>query len=113
MAAPGKRRSYPRIRIDFLPPAYVLPTREIVPGTSERHSQDHKEGCRGSGGLGEGYLIKRVNDLTKIEINKVLKDIMVGKTRVKTKKLRGKGRCQRRSGDDHTHHGPSRKAQSD
>ena len=35
---------------------------------------------------------RRVKDLTKAEINKVLKDIMAGKTRVsvKTKKLRGK-----------------------
>src|ERR1700730_2451317 len=35
---------------------------------------------------------RRVKDLTKTEINKVLKDIMAGKTRVsvKTKKLRGK-----------------------
>jgi hypothetical protein len=35
---------------------------------------------------------KRVKDLTKTDINKVLKDIMAGKTRVsvKTKKLRGK-----------------------
>ena len=35
---------------------------------------------------------RRVKDLTKVDINKVLKDIMVGKTRVsvKTKKLRGR-----------------------
>jgi hypothetical protein len=35
---------------------------------------------------------RRVKDLTKTDINKVLKDIMAGKTRVsvKTKKLRGK-----------------------
>nr|WP_241232799.1 hypothetical protein [Paracoccus haematequi] len=35
---------------------------------------------------------RRVKDLTKADINKVLKDIMAGKTRVsvKTKKLRGK-----------------------
>jgi hypothetical protein len=35
---------------------------------------------------------QRVKDLTKTDINRVLKDIMAGKTRVsvKTKKLRGK-----------------------
>jgi hypothetical protein len=35
---------------------------------------------------------RRAKDLTKTDINKVLKDIMAGKTRVsvKTKKLRGK-----------------------
>jgi hypothetical protein len=35
---------------------------------------------------------RRVKDLTKTDVNKVLKDIMAGKTRVsvKTKKLRGK-----------------------
>ena len=35
---------------------------------------------------------RRVKDLTKTDINKVLKDIMAGKTRVsvKTRKLRGK-----------------------
>jgi hypothetical protein len=35
---------------------------------------------------------RRIKDLTKTDINKVLKDIMAGKTRVsvKTKKLRGK-----------------------
>ncbi len=32
-----RRRSYPKIRTDFSPPAYVLLTREIVPGTKERH----------------------------------------------------------------------------
>lgn len=36
--------------------------------------------------------IRRVKDLTKSDINKVLKDIMVGKTRasIKTEKLRGR-----------------------
>jgi hypothetical protein len=32
-----KRRSYPKTRTDFLPSAYVLLTRETVPGTKERH----------------------------------------------------------------------------
>ncbi len=32
-----ERRSYPKTRTDFLPLAYVLLTREIVPGTKERH----------------------------------------------------------------------------
>jgi len=32
-----KRRSYPKTRTDFHAPAYVLLTREIVPGTKERH----------------------------------------------------------------------------
>ena len=32
-----ERRSYPKTRTDFLPPAYVLLTREIVPGMKERH----------------------------------------------------------------------------
>jgi hypothetical protein len=39
-----KRRSYPKTRTDFLPLAYVLLTRERVPGMKERHDQDHKEG---------------------------------------------------------------------
>lgn len=46
-----KRRSYPKPRADFLPPAYALLTWEIAPGTKERYGQDHKEGCR-SGGSG-------------------------------------------------------------
>ncbi len=32
-----ERRSYPKIRTDFSPLAYALLTREIVPGTKERH----------------------------------------------------------------------------
>jgi hypothetical protein len=32
-----KRHSYPKTRADFLPPAYVLLTREIVLGMKERH----------------------------------------------------------------------------
>jgi len=32
-----KRRSYPKIRTDFCWRAYVLLTREMVPGTKERH----------------------------------------------------------------------------
>jgi hypothetical protein len=32
-----ERLSCPKARADFLPPAYVLLTREIVPGMKERH----------------------------------------------------------------------------
>ncbi len=32
-----KRRSYPKTRTDFCPPAYGLLTRETVPATKERH----------------------------------------------------------------------------
>ena len=57
---------------------------------------------------------RRVKDLVKADINKVLKDIMAGKTRVsvKTKKLRGKanrprrrrhGNTNRRSARRHSH----------
>jgi hypothetical protein len=39
--------------------------------------------------------MRRANDLVNAHVNKVLKDIMAGKTRVsvKTKKLRGKAPC--------------------
>ena len=49
-----QRRSYPKPRTDFLPPAYALLTWEIAPGTKERHGQDHEEGCRGGGCPREG-----------------------------------------------------------
>jgi hypothetical protein len=32
-----ERHSYPKTRTGFLPPAYVLLTREMVPGMEERH----------------------------------------------------------------------------
>jgi hypothetical protein len=52
-----KRRSYPKTRTDFLPPAYVRLTREVVPGTKGRHGQNHKKGRRGAEAQEKDYLI--------------------------------------------------------
>jgi hypothetical protein len=39
-----QRRSYPKPRTDFLPPAYALLTWENAPGTKERHGQNYEKG---------------------------------------------------------------------
>src|SRR5258706_16421094 len=52
-----QRRSYPKPRTDFLPPAYALLTWEIAPGTKERHGQDHEEVVEAANAREKDYLI--------------------------------------------------------
>jgi hypothetical protein len=52
-----KRRSYPKIRTDFLPPAYVLLMREIVPGTKECHGQITKRAVEAAEAREKDHLI--------------------------------------------------------